>query len=125
MSSEILSCQKSTTVEEALKMMINNRITGMPVVDESGKMIGMISETDMIHMFAKVGNPTAEFFASPIEFREKFTSIKSTTGLAEIMETFISTRTRRLPVIDDDNRLVGIVSKRDLMRIFYYRARLT
>ncbi len=124
MSNEVLTCTALTTLEEALKIMINNRITGMPVVDGEGKLVGIVSESDLIKLFGVMKDPDQAFFQQPIMYSTDFHTISANTPLTEIINVFIKTRTRRLPVIDENRRLIGIVSKRDLMKLFYYRSRL-
>jgi CBS domain-containing protein len=124
MSNEVMTCTVNTTVEDALKMMINSRITGMPVVDDQGIMIGILSETNMVRLFQKADKIDHEFFSQPITFTKQFTTIQETVPLQEVLEVMVSSKSRRLAVLDVNGKLVGIVSKRDLMKVFYYRAKL-
>jgi CBS domain-containing protein len=51
--------------------------------------------------------------------------VNEKTSLEEIMALFVASRFRRLPVVNSDGKLVGIVTRRDLMKLFYYRMTLT
>mgnify|MGYP000964806730 CR=1 FL=1 len=124
MSNEVLTATESTTLEDVLKTMINNRITGMPVIDSEGKMIGVISESDILAQLSGKELLHPEVFQEPIVFNRQIKCIRDETSLEEIMDIFINTRVRRLPAVDSVGHLIGIVSKRDLMRLFYYRAKL-
>jgi CBS domain-containing protein len=125
MSGNLLAVKSTTTVEEALKIMINARITGMPVVDDEGKMIGVVSEFDILKQIASEKQMKAKKFHEPIRFSKKSTSIREDTPLSEIIEKFLELKFRRLPVVDGKGKLLGIITRRDLMRVFYYRSKLT
>ncbi len=125
MSTELISVRPTTSVEEAVKLMVNSRITGLPVVDEKGKMVGVLSEYDVIVQIAKKGHLDQRTFSQPISFSSKVESISEMTPLSEIIDSFVESRFRRLPVVDKKGKLIGIITRRDLMKVFYYRAQLT
>lgn len=128
MSTELLTIRDGSTLEEALKILINNRITGMPVVNERGEMVGIVSEFDIMNQLAeaKGAKKGEEKFnlQQPFVFTRGARGISTDTTLKEILSVFLKHKYRRLPVVDRKNRLVGIITRRDLMRLFYYRARL-
>jgi CBS-domain-containing membrane protein len=124
MTRDIVRANEGMTIEEALKALINHRITGLPVVNESGKMTGVISEYDILNQISKSKKKNAKIFQEPILFSKKIDAISEDTPLDRIVSEFIDTKFRRLPVIDKAGNLVGIITRRDLMRVYYYRARL-
>jgi len=124
MTGEILTVIEDTTVEDALRILVNNRITGLPVVDKAGKMVGVVSEYDLLVQLSKKEKPDAEVFKQKIEFSKQVHAVKTGVALKEIVPMFVQSKFRRLPVIDEGGKLVGIITRRDMMRIYYYRARL-
>ena len=124
MSTDPLTAQVGMSVEDALKILINNKITGMPVIDSKGKMVGVISEYDILAQIASADSLDQSHFQKPIEFSKITDSVSDVTTLNEIISRFLETKFRRLPVVDRSGKLVGIITRRDLMRIFYYRAKL-
>lgn len=124
MSRDPLTAQEGMAIEEALKLLLNTKITGMPVVDAKGKMIGIISEYDILAQISKSKHLKPEVFRKPITFSKTTDSVKATAPLSEIIERFITSKYRRLPVVDSSGKLVGIITRRDLMRVFYYRSKL-
>ena len=48
MSSKLIVAKEGMNIEDAVKLLVNNKVTGLPVVDESGKMVGILSEYDII-----------------------------------------------------------------------------
>jgi CBS domain-containing protein len=125
MSTEVLTIREGTTLEEALKILINNRITGLPVVNDNNEMTGMVSEYDIMLQISEMPNQEKAALNVPCKFIGGTTKVSTTTGLKEIVDNFINLKYRRLPVVDRDGKLVGIITRRDLMRLYYYRARLT
>lgn len=125
MSTELITIRESDTVEEALKGLINNRITGLPVVDDMGKMVGILSEYDLIKQISKTPKANADVFQEKIEFSRSTSGFTLNTPLSEIVKQFLDSKFRRVPVLDPSKKLVGIITRRDLMRVFYYRAKLT
>ncbi len=124
MSTEIISVKKGTSIEEALKFLVNSRITGLPVVDEEGKMVGVFSDYDVISQINESGEQKPETFKQAIRYSTEVKAIGEKTELGEILELFMQTRFRRLPVISRDGKLIGIITRRDLMKLFYYRMTL-
>jgi CBS domain-containing protein len=124
MSSELITVLEDETVEGALKALINNRVTGLPVVNRDGRLVGVFSEYDIIKQISRHGRLTPAIFQDRIEYSHEAFTVAPNTSLTEIVEHFLSAKYRRIPVVDAQGRLVGIITRRDLMRVFYYRATL-
>jgi CBS domain-containing protein len=125
MSTEIISVKKGTLMEDALKLLVNSKITGIPVTDDEGKMVGVFSDYDVIAQISATNDPKPEIFKKPIQYTSTVKSISETTPLNEILDLIVNGRYRRLPVLSRDGKLVGIITRRDLMKLFYYRMTLT
>ncbi|MFN7684806.1 MAG: HPP family protein [Oligoflexia bacterium] len=125
MSTNLITLTERATVEEALKIFINARVTGVPIVnDQSGKLVGVLSEFDIIRLIGGKKKLQPKLFNQPIRYSKKAKSIQATTPLEEIINLFVEFKYRRLPVVDEEERLVGVITRRDLMRIFFYRSKL-
>lgn len=125
MSTNLITLTDKATVEEALKILINARVTGVPIVnDKNGKMVGVLSEFDIIKHIGTKKDIQPKFFKEKIKYSKKAKFIYATTPLTEIIDLFVEFKYRRLPVVDEQERLVGVITRRDLMRIFFYRAKL-
>jgi len=125
MSTELIHATEDMTLEEALKVLVNHRITGLPVVDRNGRMKGVLSEYDILTQISRAKKMKVETFQQRITYSKKVDAIRETTPLKKIVKEFIETKYRRLPVVDKRGKLVGIITRRDLMRVFYYRGRLS
>lgn len=101
---------------EALDILLRNRISGAPVVNEDGRFIGVFSEKSCMRFVVSMaydGMPSTEVVslvdADPPTISEE-------TDLLTIAQTFLTESCRRLPVLDKDGRLRGQISRRDVMR---------
>ena len=112
---ELVTVLPETDAYDAIALLLTHRISGMPVVDESGKLLGMLSERDCLKTLldAQYHNmPTA-----PVRdlMSTELKTISPDTGIVEIAELFLHERFRRFPVLDK-GRLVGQVSRKDVLR---------
>jgi len=127
MSSRLIVAKESMNVEDALKLLVNNKVTGMPVVNAKGEMVGIISEYDIIARVGKGKGMTSlspESFSGTLPYTKIVESVSEDTSLEDILQRFISAKCRRLPVLDKGGKLVGIISRRDVMKVLYYRAKV-
>lgn len=124
MSTKLVVVHERTSLEEAVKLLVNNKITGLPVVDDDGRMVGIFSEYDVIARVVVDGKLAAESFKKPIAFTSKVTTVVENTALPTILQLFLKEKVRRLPVLDSGGVLVGLISRRDIMRVLYYRAKV-
>lgn len=128
MTRQVVTADPGMSLKEAARIMINHKISGLPVVDEAGLLIGVISEGDVVHQesIRRPGTGLASLFRSSprpaLSVDEAMTTkIVSVGGdidhteAARVMET---RNVKRLPVVDADNRLIGLVSRSDLLRAF-------
>jgi len=125
-----------TTVEKVAKLMINLRISGVPVLDRNGRLVGIITEGDLLRRtetgtdrrrsrwsewFSANSRLAAEYVKSharrveDIMTREVF-SVAELATLGEIAELMEIKRIKRVPVVHD-GKIVGIVSRADLLQV--------
>ena len=102
-------------IYDALKRLLKSRQTGAPVVDRDGTLLGMLTERDCLKVLvggALDGLPTgkvSDYMTAPAE------SITPTTSLFDIAHIFLTRSYRKLPVVDPDGRVIGQVSRRDML----------
>ena len=108
------SLAPDTPILDAIKFLLKHRISGAPVVDADGKLVGIISEKDCLKLVARgVDNrpPTgcvADFMSREVR------CIPSNMDIYFAAGRFLAEVFRRFPVVDD-GRLVGQISRRDLL----------
>ncbi len=116
MTTNLITFTPKTDLFDAIHSMLKHRISGAPVLDEGGKLVGMISESDCLkHIlsgsyYEEVGGHVGEFMT-----REPDT-IRATTDIIEVAGKFIREKRRRFPVMDEYGKLVGQISRRDVLR---------
>lgn len=138
MSSPVKTLNRDQTLEQAAKLMLDNHIGGIPVVDDDGKLIGMVTESDFSakehgipfsRVFApqlfgkwmsKEGIEKAYDAARNITVDKVMSSPVITVGsddtVAEAVRKMLEQRIHRV-VVSDDGTPVGIVSRHDLLKL--------
>jgi CBS domain-containing protein len=124
MTDKVIVAREDMNLEDAVKLLVNNKITGLPVVDKDGKMVGILSEYDIIACVGKEKNLEAALFKNNINYTKSVEYVSEDTSLTDILSRFIEKKCRRLPVLDSSHKLVGMISRRDIMRVLYYRAKV-
>jgi CBS domain-containing protein len=107
MTANPLTVTETTTIHETARLMSRHRITGLPVLNEANRVIGIVSESDL---FTKKGTIVGDVMTREV------ISITSDTSVEILTHLLTDHRIRRLPVIDGD-KLVGIVSRADIVRM--------
>ena len=132
MTRRVVTARTDSDIRDVSALLSENRISGLPVVDERSHVVGVVSEADLLslagmergHSFKdivkhilgepvprrKQGNRVGEIMSSPAMTTRPETDIRD---VAKILE---SKGIKRLPVVDEENRLVGIVSRGDIVR---------
>lgn len=105
----------TSTVDEAASMMWERNIGSVIVVDESGKMVGIVTERDMLFAITK-GLAGKDVPVSSITSKTKLTA-SPTQSIATSVETMRKGGVRHLPVVDRDGRPLGMISMRDALEI--------
>ena len=115
MTKKLITFTPETQVLNAINTLISYRISGAPVLDEEGNLMGMLSEIDCMETFVQsayhneMGGLVKDFMSTEVK------SISSSMGIVDLAEYFLETHFRRLPVVDN-GKLVGQVSRRDVLR---------
>ncbi len=115
MTRRLVTFRPETNVLEAIDTLLKHKISGAPVVDEEGKLIGVLSEIDCMETLIQdsyyhdTRGSVSEYMS------EKVTTVDAEMGIVDLAEFFVQKHFRRLPVIDH-GKLVGQVSRRDVLR---------
>jgi CBS domain-containing protein len=122
MSNGVMSLASDATVMEAARLLVNCRVSAMPVVDDEGRMVGIVSEADLLRCVADGGEPTngAPGLCS-CKVADVMTRDVVTAGedmpVAALARLMTERRVKRLPILRE-GVVVGIVSRIDLLRAF-------
>ena len=109
---DVLTISANVTVEEAIRRLVENHISGMPVVDEEEQLVGIISEFQLLETlyFPEIRG----MLVRDVMTKDVLT-VAPNTMLSDATSLLVAHRIRRLPVVDN-GKVVGVVSRRDLLQ---------
>jgi CBS-domain-containing membrane protein len=132
MTKSVITAKGGSDIHEVSALLSRYRISGLPVVDEENHVIGVVSEADILlmagmekgHTFKDIlkhllgdplpkrkhGDRIEDIMSSPAVTTGPEADIREVAGILE------SKRIKRLPVVDSENRLLGIISRADIVR---------
>lgn len=102
------------TLGEARALMAANRISGIPVVEASGRLVGILTHRD-VRFAADPGQPVSELMT-----RENLATVRPGVSSAEAQRLFHQRRIEKLLVVDDDYRCVGLITVKDMDKAVTY-----
>ncbi|MFD4600407.1 CBS domain-containing protein [Streptomyces sp. NPDC058464] len=139
MTSDVVEAHPETSFKDVVRLLDQHRISGLPVVDHDDKVVGVVSQTDLVrrqaarspddrarrsrrHPSSRLRRPRPGAVARAVTARE----LMSTPAITVHPEQRIADAARvmerhgveRLPVVDEEDRLIGIATRRDLLRVF-------
>ena len=102
---------EAATVGDALKLMAEHRIGGIPVVNASGKLVGIVTNRDL-RFEKKMGRPVAEVMT-----KDRVITAKPETSMAEAEGVLQEYKIEKLPVVDGAGNLVGLITYKDILKL--------
>lgn len=138
MTRDVFSVTQETDLKELAAMFVKHKVTAMPVVDDDGKLVGMISQTDLVEQDKPLHIPTVIslfdwviYLESEKKFQEEVEKVTARTvneicsrepitcspetPVSEIASLMVDNKVHLVPVVDNGN-LVGVVARLDLIR---------
>lgn len=112
MTTRVLTIREEAPLLEALKLIVESAISGLPVVNAAGELVGIISEHDIMN-FALSG--TAQDTSVKEAMTRQVIAFEPETELEIIVNACVQHRIRRVPIVKG-RKVVGIVSRRDVLR---------
>ncbi len=132
MTADVVAVREDADIDEAVALLSGNKVSGLPVVDNGNRVVGVITEADILsllgmkreHTFKdivvrllgepvpgnKTGNTVRQVMSSPAISTTPDALILDVAGILE------DRRIKRLPVVDADGVLVGVISRADIVR---------
>ncbi|MFF0223873.1 CBS domain-containing protein [Streptomyces sp. NPDC004629] len=138
MTEDVVTARQSTPFKTVARLLGEHRIGGLPVIDEDDKVIGVISETDLMKHQVRAPGSEGRLDAWTRRFRRgaresaarsrartaaglmsaPAVTVPAQATVREAARLMTQRGVERLPVVDEEGRLVGIVTRRDLLRVF-------
>lgn len=115
MATELVTFSPDTIIHKAIQVLLNQRLSGAPVVDDTYKLVGMLSKKDCLKVvlsssyYQDWGGTVRDYMSTNIS------TIDADTDLVSAAEFFLNSTFRRFPVLRD-GRLVGQISRHDVLR---------
>lgn len=133
MTRAVITVKRDTNIQEAAGLLADHKISGLPVVDQENRVVGMVTEADILTLAGmkkehflkdivryllgeplpqpKAGNKVEDFMTSPA------ITTKPETDVKEVARILTERRIKRLPVVNDEYKLVGIISRADILKV--------
>lgn len=144
MNKKVITIQKDASIKELSELLVNNKISGVPVLDENGSLAGIVSEGDIIVQNSDLHFPRYFKLLDAIIYLESLNKFKRSlqkhlatkvedimtvkvktagedTPINEIADIMLDSRVNRLPVMDKNNKLVGIITRADIVKSIVIR----
>ncbi len=112
MTKNVITVTPETPAHSAVEILVENKVSGLPVVDAYHRLVGVITEKDVLQLLSDVESgqqPVAEFMT------RKITSFEDEASLMDVCKCLMANSFRRVPILRDE-KLVGVVSRRDIIR---------
>lgn len=115
MSKRLITLTRDTDVIDAIKKLLDHKITSAPVIDSKGHIVGMFSEKDGIKVFLEsvynqsMSGKVGEYMATDI------ISVEASSSIVDIAENFQKSPVRSFPVTEE-GEIVGVISRVDVLR---------
>ena len=115
MATRLVTFAPDTNIHEAIRVLLDKRISGAPVVDADGVLVGVLSKKDCLKIVFSSqyhddwGGPVSDFMSTGVE------TLDADMDLVSAAQLFLASHFRRFPVLRD-GRLVGQVSRYDILR---------
>lgn len=138
MSTDVITVPPTIDIKTLAGMFAKEAVSGFPVVDEAGALVGVVTESDLIHQNERIHIPTVVAIFDAVitlgdtrteeELRlmtattagevmtSPATTISADTTMAQIATMMGEQHVHTLPVVDEDGAIIGVVGKRDLIK---------
>ncbi len=134
MTKKVITIDKDSTVGDLAKLLIKKKISGVPVVDEKKVIVGIITEGDIILKESSLPLPisfsysfmnkyetytksTEEYLKTKVEdvMTRTVRTVKEDEPLSKVVNVMLNNKINRVPVLDKENTLVGIITRADII----------
>jgi CBS domain-containing protein len=114
MTKDVITVNKETTIQEAIRIIVENNITGLPVVNSKMQLVGIISEKDVLTLLYNVGSRTGkveEFMSRNV------VSFDIEDNVVDVCDCLVNNHFRRVPIVSGPKKkLVGIITRKNIVQ---------
>ena len=137
MSKDVVSIKPEDNARDALSLLFKMQISGLPVIDDKRRLVGMFTEKDILSQILpsyleKIGRFVYE--ENPKSIKKKFQdltnlpvsqlmrkdviTIDEEASLCEVARLMLTQKVRRIPVLDKNKKVVGIIAREDIVKAY-------
>lgn len=114
MTKNVITAKEDTPILELAKILYDNQISGVPVVDNKGKVVGVVTEKDILNIIFS-GNVHHTKVADIMS--KNVIKFSPDTEIDKVALAISEHNIRRVIIVDENDRAVGIVSRRDIIKM--------
>jgi CBS domain-containing protein len=119
MTTEVIAVSRETGLRDAARLMFRNRVSGLPIVDDAGALVGIITEADFLRLEVERHEGTRDNGDTVGDVMSRgVVTVSPNVEIYEAAKIMAVQEIKRLPVVDEDNRLLGVISRSDIVSIF-------
>ncbi|MEA3334305.1 MAG: CBS and ACT domain-containing protein [Chloroflexota bacterium] len=126
MNANPVTVTRDLPFQEALQLMRENKVRRLPVVDKKGRLVGIVSERDLLYASPSPASSLSvwelQYLLSKIDVGELMTknvvSVSPNTPIEDAARLMVDNRIGGLPVIDDSRQVVGVITETDIFKTF-------
>jgi len=114
---KLITFQPETEIMEVVETLLENKITGAPVLNDKKELVGLIDDKDCLKVLFDVAyhnqpvkNATVAHYMTNV-----MKTISADADIVDVADTFLNTIYKRLLVVDDDGKLIGQISRQDIL----------
>jgi CBS domain-containing protein len=126
MTTPVVTVTRDTHIKDAAALMVERAISAMPVVDEAGDLVGIVSEADLIPL-ELTPDPRSHILPTPRRhgpvprtvgevMTTRVVALQESADVAEVARLMLRAQVKRIPIVSDA-RVIGIVSRRDVLKV--------
>ncbi len=139
MITNVVTVQSDITIGELSNILLKNKVSGVPVVDKEDKLIGIVTEADIIkdnvkmqfpfyfdplmvsvYMvdFEKYNENVKDYLNTKVEeiMNQRVKTANPQTPVNEIADIMVNSKVNRVPIVDENKKVVGIVTRADIIK---------
>ncbi|MCX2928427.1 CBS domain-containing protein [Streptomyces sp. NEAU-W12] len=119
MTRNVVQARRTTPFKEVVRLLDHHRISGVPVLDADDKVLGVVSGTDLVRAQAhRAGSGPARAVTAADVMSSPAVTVHPEQTVPDAARLMERRGVERLPVVDEEDRLIGIATRRDLLRVF-------
>lgn len=114
----LITVHRDTLITEVVEVLLEKEITGVPVLDHKGSLVGLIDDKDCLKVLFDIAyhNHPVEKSTAADYMTSVMKTISTDANIVEVADVFLHTKYKRLLVVDDGGNLKGQISRQDILR---------